>query len=137
VRDLIKRKFKAFRVGPLPADMINAALGTELDIADVWVSKAAHQHIALDHPADYDAVKANIIEIIRSPTWVGQDPKHGDNFYLVRRIEREEGIAPLLIAIGLEQSEFGTYNVRTAYAIGEDDILNRRLRGSLHALYLK
>lgn len=134
---LIKPKFKAFRVGPLPADLINAALGTELDPADVWVSKAAHQHIALDHPNDYEAVKANLIEIIRSPTWAGQDPKHGENFYLVRRVQPATGAAALLIAIRLELSFHGTYNVRTAYAISEEDILNRRLRGSLHALYLK
>jgi hypothetical protein len=137
VADLIKRKFKAFRIGPLPADAINRVLGTELDVADVWVSKAAHQHIALDHAADYDAVKANIIEIIRSPTWVGQDPKQANNFYLVRRVERPGGIEPLLIAIGLEPSVHGTYNVRTGYAISEEDVLTRRLRGSLHALYLK
>lgn len=136
-RKLLKPKFKAFRVGPLPADVINAALGTELEPSDVWVSKAAHQHIALDHPADYDAVKANIIEIIRSPTWAGQDPKHGRNFYLVRRVLREGGLEPLLISIGLEPSAHGTYNVRTGYSISEADILTRRLRGSLHALYLK
>src|SRR4051794_13765583 len=83
---LIKPKYKSFRIGPLPADAINSALGTELEIADVWVSRAAHQHIALDHPDDYRAVIANIVEIIRSPTWAGQDPRHGDNFYLVRRV---------------------------------------------------
>jgi hypothetical protein len=137
VADLIKPRFKAFRIGPLPADAINRALGTELDVADVWVSKAAHQHNALDHADDYAAVKANIIEIIRSPTWVGQDPKQPNNFYLVRRVAREGGAEPLLIAIGLELSAHGTYNVRTGYAISEEDVLTRRLRGSLHALYLK
>lgn len=133
---LFKPKFKAFRIGPLPAAIINAALGTELEVADVWVSKVAHQHIALDHPEDYPAVKANIIDIITSPTWVGQDPKHGGNFYLVRRVPQDDKNA-ILVAIGLGPSEHGTYSVRTAYAIGEDDILTRRLRGSLHALYLK
>jgi hypothetical protein len=133
---LIKPKFKAFRVGPLPAAAINAALGTELDPADVWVSKAAHQHIALDHADDYPATKANIVDIITAPMWVGQDPKHGANFYLVRRVA-QEGADAVLIAIGLEPNEYGTYSVRTAYAISDADILARRLRGSLHALYLK
>ena len=135
-RKLFKPKLKAFRVGPLPAAAINAALGTELDPGDVWVSKAAHQHIAVDHADDYAAVKANIIDIITAPTWVGQDPKHAENFYLVRRVP-QQGKEAVLIAIGLEPNEYGTYNVRTAYAISEDDILARRLRGSLHALYLK
>lgn len=136
-RKLIKPKYKAFRIGPLPADLINSALGTELEPSDVWVSKAAHQHIALDHPEDYEAVKANIIEIIRSPTWAGQDPKQSENFYLVRRVDQGAGKDALLIAIGLERSEHGTYNVRTGYSISDEDILTRRLRGSLHALYLK
>ena len=133
---LFKPKYKAFRIGPLPTGAINTALGTELEIGDVWVSKAAHQHIALDHSNDYQAVKANMIEIIRSPTWVGQDPKHGGNFYLVRRVTKSEGTEPILISIGLERNEHGTYNVRTGYSISEEDILTRRLRGSLHALYL-
>jgi hypothetical protein len=132
---LIKPTYKAFRISPLPANAINAALSTELDVADVWVSKAAHQHIALDHAPDYPAVMANLIDIIRSPTWAGQDPKHSENFYLVRRVQT--GGDPILISIGLERNEYGTYNVRTGYAISEDDILTRRLRGSLHALYLK
>lgn len=136
MKDLIGIRYKAFRVGPLPAATINAALGTELEVADVWESKAAHRHIAVDHPADYPAVKANIVDIITSPTWAGQDPKHNRNFYLVRRVIQEDTDA-ILIALGLEPSIHGTYNVRTAYAISEYDVLSRRLRGSLHPLYLK
>lgn len=135
-RKLIKPRFKAFRIGPLPAPAINAVLGTELDVADVWVSKIAHQHIALDHPEDYAAIKANIIDIVTSPTWVGQDPKHAENFYLVRRVLQGKEDA-VLVAIGLEPSAYGTYNVRTAYSIREDDILTRRLKGSLHVLHFK
>jgi hypothetical protein len=133
---LIKPRYKAFRVGPLPADAINKALGTELDPADVWVSKAAHQHIAVDHAADYAAVMANIVDLVRSPMWVGQDPKHGRNFYLVRRVALAGSSVPLMISIGLTVSKHGTYNVRTGYSLNEEDILTRRLRGSLHALYL-
>ena len=132
---LIKPKYQAFRVGPLPVAAINAALGTELDSGDVWVSKAAHQHIALDHPDDYVAIKANIVDIVTAPTYVGQDPKHGSNFYLVRRVP-QQGTDAVLIAIGFELNSHGTYNVRTAYAISEKDIASRRLRGSLHALLL-
>lgn len=133
-RKLIKPKYKAFRVGPLPADAINRVLGTELDVADVWVSKECHRHIAEDHPEDYQAVMANIIDIIRSPGWVGQDPKHGGNFYLVRRVCQGDGTVPVLVAIGLEVSRHGTYNVRSAYGISEEDVLARRLRGSLYPL---
>ena len=133
---LIKPRFKAFRVGPLPADLINRALGTELDVADVWVSKAAHSHIALDHPDDYEIIKSNIIEIIRSPSYAGQDPKNGRGFYLVKRVDPpvvERGYA--LVAISLEVSQHGTYNVKSAYTIKQSDIDSRRLNGALKKLF--
>lgn len=70
-RDLIKQRRKAFRVGPLPAGLVNRALGTELEVADVWVSKACHAHIADDHPDDYPVIMANLIDILRYPTYAG------------------------------------------------------------------
>jgi hypothetical protein len=136
MHQLFPKKFKAFRVGPLPADAINKVLGTELDVADVWVSKACHAHIANDHPEDYPIVKAHMIDIIREPTLVGQDPAHGRNFYLVKRIVDDEGKEFGMIALGLEVSSFGTYNVRSAYRISQEDVNGRRLRGSLKSLIL-
>jgi hypothetical protein len=131
------KKFKSFRVGPLPADAINKALGTELEVADVWVSKACHAHIAIDHPQDYPIIKAHIIDIIREPNMVGQDPAHGRNFYLVKRIMDEQGKEFAMIALGLELSRFGTYNVRSAYRISQESVTTRRLRGSLKSLINK
>lgn len=132
--ELFKKRYPAFRIGPLPATGINKALGTELDPADVWVSKACHAHIAEDHPGDYALVKAHIVDIVRSPTWIGQDPQHGRNFYLVKRIVGEAETDIVLVAVGLELSLHGTYNVRSAYRIDQQDVDSRRLRGSLHAL---
>lgn len=135
--DLIRRRYQAFRVGPLPAAAINRVLGTELVAADVWVSKLCHRHIAEDHPADYQAIIANIVAIVREPTWVGQDARHSRNFYLVKRLPAEASTEPLLVAIGLERSVHGTYNVRSAYTIGEDDVTNRRLRGALKSMLVR
>lgn len=134
MRKLIKDKRSAFRVGPLNVEPINKALGTELDPADVWVSKACHAHIADDHPDDYELIMANIVEIVRSPTWVGQDPRHGENFYVVKRIVSADATDFALVAIGLELSAFGTFRVRTAYTIDQADVDTRRLRGSLKPL---
>ena len=122
---------KAFRVGPLPANQINKAVDLELEVGDVWVSRACHSHMKIDHPEDYPLIKAYIVDIITDPTWVGQDPKHGGNIYLVRKlpVERETGFA--LIAVGLEMTEYGTYSVRSAYAIKREDVDTRILRGSL------
>lgn len=134
---LFPKKFKAFRVGPLPAKAINGVLGTELDVADVWVSKACHAHIALDHPNDYPIIKANIIDIIREPSMVGQDPQHGKNFYLVKKIPDDEGEGFSMVAIGLEVSKFDTYSVKSAYIISQADVTKRRLKNSLKTLILK
>lgn len=129
-------EYSAFRVGPLPAAAINRAIGTELEIADVWVSKACHAHIAQDHPEDYAIIKANIVDIIRRPSMVGQDPRHGRNFYLVKKIPLDEGEGFCMVAIGLEQSHHGTYNIRTAYKISQENVDKRRLRGSLKILIM-
>ena len=135
-KKLIKLRRKAFRVGPLPADLVNRALGTELEIADVWVSKACHAHIADGHPDDYPVIMANLIDILRSPTYAGQDAHNGNGFYLVKRIavgsiDREFA----LVAIALELSQHGTYNVKSAYTIKQADVDSRRLKGVLKRLY--
>lgn len=135
MRHLLNPGLKAFRVGPLEVGPINRVLGTELVSADVWVSKACHGHIARDHPDAYPLIIANVVNIVREPTWAGQDPKHGNNFYLVRRIATGPDTTEMaLVAIGFALSPHGTYNVRTAYTISAEDVLNRRLRGSLHNL---
>ncbi|MEK6542690.1 MAG: hypothetical protein AABZ45_11305 [Pseudomonadota bacterium] len=128
--------FPAFHIGPLPVEIINRALGTELDSADVWVSKACHAHIALDHPEDYPVIKANIIDILRSPTYAGQDARGGNGFYLVKRIEPGVGTREFaLVAIALEQNRHGSYNVKSAYLIKQSHIDSRRLNGALKTLY--
>jgi hypothetical protein len=135
-RDLIKTRRKAFKVGPLPAHLINRALGTELDVADVWVSKACHAHIADDHPDDYPVIMANLIDILRSPTYAGQDAHSGGGFYLVKRLEAAvAGRDFALVAIALELSQHGTYNVKSAYTIKQQDVDSRRLKGALKVLY--
>ena len=127
----MSKLFKAFSVGMLAVGQINRALGTELETADVWVSKACHEHIALDHADDYALIMDNFAEIIGSPTFVGQDPKHGENFYVVKRIPGPLLNEHVLVAIGLTINTSGTYNVRTAYRIKPEDVDRRRLRKSL------
>lgn len=135
MRDLIRAKRKAFLVGPLPADLINRALGTELDTANVWVSKACHSHIADDHPEDYPVIMANLIDILRTPMYAGQDAKNGNGFYLVKRVEPVADREFALVAINLELSPHGTYNVKSAYTIKQQDIDSRRINGALKVLF--
>jgi hypothetical protein len=135
MRELIKAKRKAFRIGPLPVDLINRALGTEMDPGDVWVSKACHGHMADDHPDDYPLIMANIVDILLAPTYAGQDAKNGNNFYVVKRVEPVEDREFALVAIGLEMTEHGNYNVKSAYTIKQADVDSRRLKGALQVLY--
>jgi hypothetical protein len=127
----VNRVLKAFRVGILPASRINRALGTELDAAEVWVSKACHAHIATDHAEDYKLIIDNIGDVISDPTWAGQVHRHGTNFYVVRLVRNLEGERLVLVAIGLEVSTHCNYNVRSAYTIKHEIIDRRRLLGTV------
>lgn len=128
----MKAKFPAIQIGPLPADKINRALGTELEPGAVWLSKAAHRHIAEDHPEDYPFIIAVIVEIITQPLYIGQDPKHGRNFYVVKGLPAGAPNPHGLVSIGLEPNPFGGYNVRTAYTISQETVSARRAAKRLH-----
>lgn len=135
-RNLIRTRRSAFRVGPLPARLINRALGTELDVADVWISKACHAHIADDHPEDYPVIIANIIDILTAPMYAGRDAHNPDGCYLVKKVQTPvAGREFALVAIGLELSRHGTYNVKSAYTIKQQDIDSRRLKGAIRKLF--
>lgn len=125
-------KFKGFKVGPLPVEIINRCLGTDLEPGDVWVSSHAHRHIAEDHPADYPTIIAALYEIVSTPLYVGQDPKHGRNFYIVRPMPTSAANPYGLVSIGFEQNQHGGYNVRTAYSISQDSVTKRRAANRLH-----
>ncbi|HEX7873038.1 MAG TPA: hypothetical protein VF475_09015 [Sphingobium sp.] len=129
-----KPKYPAIKIGALPFEKINAALGTELEEGDVWLSKAAHQHIAKDHPEDYPFIMAAIVEIVTGPLYVGQDPKHGGNFYVVKALAADAPNPHGLVALGFEVNKFGSYNVRTAYSINQDTVTQRRQANRLHVL---
>ncbi|MBI1263770.1 MAG: hypothetical protein GC187_03435 [Alphaproteobacteria bacterium] len=113
----------------LPADVINRALGLELDAAPVWMSKAAHRHIALDHPDDYPRIIDRLGEVISRPAYVGQKPGISDNFYVVRNLR--DVSSPILVAVGIELSTFGSYNLRSAYCISKEDVDRYRQSGHL------
>lgn len=112
-------------------DKINSVLGADLEQGDVWVSSACHRHMAIDHPEDYPVIMAALETIVAHPLYVGQDPKHGRNFYLVRPIGG--GANPYaLVSIGLEPNKHGGYNVRTAYTISQETVDKRRAARRLH-----
>jgi len=122
--------YPVLNLGPLPVDQINIAIGTELEPGDARLSRAAHRHMAEDHPADYPVCIASLPTAIPSPTYIGQDPSHAGNFVLVKRVGLLDGRA-VLVAIGLERGRAGIYTIRTSYLIPQRTIDARRLAGRL------
>lgn len=123
-----KPPYAARRIGPLPVDKINALLGLELEPGDAWLSRAAHRHIAVDHADCYDICMLHMERVLTNPTFAGQAPHRADNIELIGRIPNGNGQS-VLIAIGLVQNKFGTYNVRSSYVIDERDLDSRRSTG--------
>lgn len=124
-------QYKSKTFGPLPHDLINDTLGTELAGGKVILSVRAHEHIARDHPLDYASVMASIDVVLASPGYIGQAPRHARNFEMVRRVRLLNGTAIVLVALSLERNQFGNYNIRSGYCLKEDDVTTRVTNGHL------
>lgn len=120
--------YPALKLGPLPVGRINATIGTTLVPGRVTVSKAAHKHIALDHPAEYPTIMAALAGIIANPAFIGRDPAHPHAFYLVDALPNPAGPFAL-VAIGLEMTPGGTYAVKSAYGIKAGQLTSRVKEG--------
>jgi hypothetical protein len=124
------KPYPAIDLGPLPVKLINDALGTELEPGRARLSRTAHRHMAVDHPADYPICIAEIAPAIATPTFIGQAPEHGRNFEIIRRIGRADG-SVVLVAISLEPDDRGDYSVRTCYLLEAFKVEERRRQGRL------
>lgn len=121
-------KYPQLSLGPLPVDMINRTLNTHLEPGEVRLSAAAHKHIARDHPEDYALVMTEIQNAVRSPNFIGQAPKHGQNFEMIRRTKGSNN-SVVLIAIGLDVDDQGDYRIKSAYTIKSESLDQRRKSG--------
>ncbi len=124
------KKYLALDLGPLPVDLINRTLGTELNPGRVRLSPRAHRHIAEDHPNDYATCMAELPGAIAAPTYIGQAPHHAENIELVKRVRGVQGWM-VLVAVSLEADKRGDYRVRSAYLIREATVQERRMRRRL------
>jgi hypothetical protein len=122
--------YPALDLGPLPVGLINDLMGTELESGHARLSRTAHRHMAIDHPADYPICIVELAAAIATPTFVGQAPEHGRNFEMIRRIGRPDG-SVVLVAIGLEPDDHGAYHVRTCYLLEAHKVAERRRQGRL------
>ena len=124
------KRYPALDLGPLPVDLINRTLGTELEPGRVRLSARAHRHIAEDHPDDYQICIGALPGAIAAPTYIGQAPHQSRNIELVKRVRGVEGWM-VLVALGLGRDRRGDYRVRTSYLVRESTVEGRRLRRHL------
>lgn len=124
------KPYPAIDLGPLPVELVNAVLGTELEPGLVRLSERAHQHMAEDHPDDYPLCLASLQLAISSPSFMGQAPKRTGNFEMLRRVNHPDGKV-VLVAIGLETDQRGNYRVRSAYLVNAETVDERRRAGRL------
>ena len=96
-----KMRLPAIDLGPLPVDLLNAALGTELEPGRARLSAVAHVHMAGDHSEDYAACLKALPDAVSAPSFVGQAPGHTRNFEMVRRIGRQDGRS-VLVAVAID-----------------------------------
>lgn len=113
--------YKSLIIGHLPVEMISPILKEELLPGAAYLSARAHEHIALDHPDDYDFCIRNIKQAIEEPTYIGKAPWHIRNFEMVRMVEEQN----MLVAIGIEPNAFGNYNIRSAYRLTYEQVRER------------
>jgi hypothetical protein len=128
---MILKLYPLILLGPLPVELINSTLGTELESGDAILTSRAHEHIATDHADEYVAVMTHIQLLISAPTYIGQSPRHGGEFEMVRRVIIPGGDEIILAGINLTVNEFGNYNVHSAYRLTEERVTRRIQRGHL------
>jgi|tagenome__1003787_1003787.scaffolds.fasta_scaffold20467564_2 hypothetical protein len=132
-------RYRAQRLGLLPHELVSRTLGMDLAPGRVYLSAAAHRHIAKEHPADYRMVISTLEAAIAQPTYLGQAPHQPDNFECIKRVtitEQDESGRVLhryyvLIAICFEPDDHGDYRVVSGYAVKEIEVETRRQAGRL------
>ena len=113
-------------------DDINLALGLALAPGRAWFSSKTHEKTAVKHANDYHLVMRHIDECCRAPTYIGRHAKHPDNVELILDVPMSDETVHVLVAVVLRQNARGNYNVDSAYCINDEEIGQRRQRGSVH-----
>jgi hypothetical protein len=110
--------------------MINRTIGTELQPGLARLSSKAHRHVKIDHPEDYALCMPLINAVVTNPSFIGQAPKHGRNFELLRRIPGHNGDATL-VAVNMEPDDKGDYKIVSFYKITASELHAKRNKGHI------
>lgn len=126
---MTQKNTKDLVLGPLPVDVINDTIGTELDAGSVVFSAAAQKHAQSRHPDDFATCFPHVAAIVAAPLYVGDDFKNEGKIELVGRVL--QGKLAILVAVVIEPDAKGRYHVASAYPVSEEKIANRRAKGTL------
>jgi hypothetical protein len=123
------RKLPDLILGPLPIDIINRTLGTELDVGAVIFSAAAQIHAAREHPREYPVCFPHVAGIIAAPLYIGDDDRNPGNIEMIGRVQAAASL--VLVAVNIELDEAGHYHVCSFYPISNTKAENRKAKGFL------
>jgi hypothetical protein len=116
-------------LGPLPVEMVNLALGLELDPGLVVLSRATQIHARRRHPTDYPVCLPFVGGVIADPLYIGDDFKNSG----IELIAFSHSASSyILVAIGTRMDHGGNYQVASFYPVSRAKIDARRGKGFLH-----
>lgn len=116
-------------LGPLPVEVVNRTISTELEPGEVVLSRAAQRHAARRHPEDYPVCLPHLASIILNPLYIGDDHRNPGKIELIGRVAAAASL--VLVAVDLERDEDGNYGVSSFYTITQEKAQGRRAKGFL------
>lgn len=116
-------------LGPLPVEVINATLGTELEPGSVILSRAAQAHVLKRHPEDYSTCLPHVGTVVINPLYIGDDHRNPDKIELIAKVGAVDAF--VLVAVCIEPDKDGDYYVSSFYPIDQEKINQRRHKGFL------
>lgn len=115
-------------LGPLPVDIINRTLGTELEEGNVILTRGAQRHAYQRHPEDYPKCSPHLAAVITDPRYIGDDFSNTG----IEIIGNVAVIGSLvLVAVEIIPDEQGRYHINSFYMISDKKAQKRRERGFL------
>jgi hypothetical protein len=115
-------------LGPLPADVINATIDTELDLGEVILTRGSQAHAAKSHPKEYAVCLPHVASIVTAPLFVGDDTRNPGKIELIGRVAAINSF--MLVAVIMEKID-GYYRVASFYPVSEVKIQNRKEKGTI------
>lgn len=114
---------------PMPVEVINATLETELEPGGVMLGRGAQAHALKRHPDEYPLCLPHVASVVANPLYIGDDFNNEGSIELIGRVPALGGF--MLVAVTVTKDQEGFYNVCSFYPVGEKKIQSRRERGFL------